>query len=145
MRNFSSKRLLEAKRLDIDLGQSFTIEPTLDIYNPHPEIFKRSIYEKVGRLNNEEYRLAKAIDDLPNIKWWFRNSDRNGFYIQGYLPHSFNPDFILETKTGCIIAVEYKGEHLADREYKERSEIYGAALMRNTNSSWQQNQILRRK
>ena len=52
---------------------------------------------------------------------------KNGFYIQGYLPHSFNPDFILETKTGCIIAVEYKGEHLADREYKEKiGNIWGS-------------------
>lgn len=120
-------KLLKEKRLALDSKQSFAIPLSLDIYNPHPEIFKRSIYERVGRLNNEEYRLAKAIDDLPNIRWWFRNSDRDGFYIQGYLPHSFNPDFILETKTGCIIAVEYKGEHLADREYKEKiGNIWGS-------------------
>jgi hypothetical protein len=63
--------------------------------------------------------MAKAIDDLDNVKWWFRNLDKGGFYIQGYLPSALNPDFILETKSGEVVAIEYKGEHLADKEYKE--------------------------
>ena len=39
--------------------------------------------------------------------------------MQGYRPSAFNPYFILETKPGTVVALEYKGEHLADREYKE--------------------------
>jgi superfamily II DNA or RNA helicase len=106
-------------RFTLDLRQAYSIDKTLEIYNPYPEIFQRSLFEKVGKLNDEEYKLAKAIDDLSNVKWWFRNLDRGGFSIQGYLPHAFNPDFILETQSGIVIALEYKGEHLADREYKE--------------------------
>ncbi len=44
---------------------------------------------------------------------------KDGFYIQGYLPTSFNPDFILETNSSVVVAIEYKGEHLADLEYKK--------------------------
>ena len=112
-------RLLKDKRITFDLKQSYAIDNTLEIYNPYPEEFQRSIFEKVGRLNKEEYRLAKAIDDLSNVKWWFRNQDKDCFYIQGYLPSKFNPDFILGAKSGIVIVLEYKGEHLADREYKE--------------------------
>ncbi|WP_333655030.1 DEAD/DEAH box helicase [Dissulfurispira sp.] len=112
-------RLFADNRFVIDLKQAYTIPDALEIYNPHQEAFQKSIFEKTGRLNDEEYRLAKAIDDLSNVKWWFRNLDRGGFYIQGYLPHAFNPDFILETKSGIVVALEYKGEHLADRYYKE--------------------------
>lgn len=112
-------KLLNDNRFVVDLRQAYFIPDTLEIYNPHHEVFQKSVFEKVGRLNDEEYRLAKAIDDLSNVKWWFRNLDRDGFYIQGYLPHAFNPDFIVETNSGMVITLEYKGEHLADREYKE--------------------------
>lgn len=103
----------------LDLRQSYSIRKTMEIYNPHHEIFQKNIFEKAGKLNDEEYRLTKAIDDLDNVKWWFRNLDKGGFYIQGYLPSALNPDFVLETKAGTVVAIEYKGEHLADREYKE--------------------------
>ncbi|MBI3756332.1 MAG: hypothetical protein HY265_09245, partial [Deltaproteobacteria bacterium] len=103
----------------LDLKQSYSIPNMLEIYNPHSEVFQKSIFEKVGRLNYEECRMAKAVDDLDNVKWWFRNLDKGGFYIQGYLPFAFNPDFILEAKSGTVAAIEYKGEHLADKEYKE--------------------------
>jgi type III restriction enzyme len=112
-------KLFGEKKFTLELRQAYRIPETLELYNPHHEIFQRSIFEKVGKLNDEEYRLAKAIDDLANVKWWFRNLDKDAFYIQGYLPSAFNPDFILETKSGTVIVLEYKGEHLADREYKE--------------------------
>jgi len=119
--------LLAEKKLRLDLRQSYEISKTLEIYNPYPEKFQRNIFEKVGNLNTEEYKLAKTIDDLGNIKWWFRNLNKGGFFIQGYLPDALNPDFILETKTGITVALEYKGEHLADREYKEEiGNIWGS-------------------
>lgn len=120
-------KLLADNRFVIDLRQAYTIADTLEIYNPHQEVFQKSVFEKAGKLNDEEYRLAKEIDDLSNVKWWFRNLDRDGFYIQGYLLHAFNPDFIVETKSGMVIALEYKGKHLADREYKEEvGNIWGS-------------------
>ncbi len=119
-------KLISQKRLFLDLKHSYPIRDTMEIYNPYHEKFKKSVFEMVGKLNNEEYRLAKAIDDLSNVKWWFRNLDKGGFYIQGYQPASFNPDFILETNSGVVVAVEYKGEHLADLEYKkEIGSIWG--------------------
>lgn len=114
------ERLHEEGRMTLDLRASYSIPKVLKIYNPHIEAFQKNVFEKAGKLNDEEYRLAKAIDDLDNVKWWFRNLDKGGFYIQGYLPSALNPDFILETKSGTIVAIEYKGEHLADKEYKEK-------------------------
>lgn len=133
--------LLAGKKFILDQKQSYAIDKTLEIYNPYPETFQRSIFENVGKLNKEEYRLAKAIDNLDNVKWWFRNLNKGGFYIQGYLPSSLNPDFILETKTGTVIVLEYKGEHLADREYKEEigniwgglNEVYKFMMVTKTN------------
>ena len=113
-------RLSSEKKLTLDLREVYPLGKTFEIYSPFPETFQRSLYDKVGKLNDEEYRLAKAIDDLNNVKWWFRNIDKGGFYIQGYKPYPLNPDFILETFSGKVIVLEYKGEHLADREYKEK-------------------------
>lgn len=113
------EKLHKEGKFILDLRQSYSIRKTMEIYNPHAESFQKNVFEKAGKLNDEEYRMAKAIDDLDNIKWWFRNLDKGGFFIQGYLPYPLNPDFILETKSGVVIAIEYKGEHLADKEYKE--------------------------
>ena len=113
------EKLHKEGKFILDLKQSYPIPNTLEIYNPYQEIFQKNVFEKAGKLNAEEYRLAKAVDDLDNVKWWFRNLDKGGFYIQGYLPSALNPDFILETKSGTVAAIEYKGEHLADKEYKE--------------------------
>ena len=120
-------RLISEKKLTLDLREAYTIGKTLEIYNPYPETFQRSLYDKVGKLNDEEYRLAKAIDDLSNVKWWFRNLDKGGFYIQGYLAYSLNPDFILETVSAKVVVLEYKGQYLADRIYKEEiGNIWGS-------------------
>ncbi len=120
-------RLLSEKMLLLNQRHAYTIPKTLKIYNPYLETFQKSLYDKAGKLNDEEYRLAKAIDDMSNVKWWFRNLDQGGFYIQGYLQYPLNPDFILETISGKIVVLEYKGQHLADREYKEEiGNIWGS-------------------
>ena len=120
-------RLVSEKKLILDLREAYAISKTLEIYNPYPETFQKSLYDKVGKLNDEEYRLARAIDDLDNVKWWFRNFDKGGFYIQGYLAYSLNPDFILETVSGRVVVLEYKGLYLADRTYKEElGNIWGS-------------------
>lgn len=46
----------------------------------------------------------------------------SGFYIQGWKKQKFYPDFIVKTKNGNYIVLEYKGEHLMgseDSDYKE--------------------------
>ncbi len=76
----------------------------------------------VTKKNEEELSLAYQIDGLNNVYWWFRNPEKSGFYIQGWLKGKFYPDFIVKTKKGAYYILEYKGEHLVggeDASYKE--------------------------
>lgn len=64
------------------------------------------------KANGEEYECAKAIDGLPEVKYWIRNlvkRDRASFWLplaQG----KFYPDFVCHLKDGRMLVVEYKGE-----------------------------------
>ena len=73
-------------------------------------------------MNKEELEVAGRLNALENIRWWFRNPEISGFYIQGWLKNKFYPDFIAKTKSGKYILLEYKGEHIAtgeDSDYKK--------------------------
>lgn len=73
-------------------------------------------------MNQEELNFADKLNTLDNTYWWFRNPEMSGFYIQGWRKQKFYPDFIVKTKNGNCIVLEYKGEHLMgseDSNYKE--------------------------
>lgn len=74
------------------------------------EYFSKHLYEKAGHLNGEETDFAFKLNDLPNIEWWYRNREKEDFYLQGWLSSKFYPDFIAKTKSGHYVLVEYKGE-----------------------------------
>jgi len=76
------------------------------------EKFKRNFYEDIGKLNKEEHTFISRLDSeaLPNIKFWVRNKEKKDpFYIQGWRPNKFYPDFIAITKKGNFLAIEWKG------------------------------------
>ena len=60
----------------------------------------------------EEYECAKAIDSLPEVKYWIRNlvrRDHASFWLP--LAHArFYPDFICELNDKRMLVVEYKGD-----------------------------------
>jgi len=71
-----------------------------------------SLYEKEGSMNNFEERVAMELGTSSNIEFWHRNLERGkGFYINGFKANHY-PDFIMRTKSGKIILVETKGDHL---------------------------------
>ena len=77
-----------------------------------------------GKLNSEERTLALKIDCLDNILWWYRSIEKKdeALYLQGWHHNRFYPDFIVKTKKGNYVAVEYKGEALLtniDTDYKK--------------------------
>jgi superfamily II DNA or RNA helicase len=103
-------------------GENFPINDLISILNPCPDNFQNHLYEKSGKMNQEELTFAYILDGLDNIAWWFRNSEIHGFYIQGWLKPKFYPDFIVKTKTNNYFILEYKGEHLEeaiDARYKK--------------------------
>ena len=62
--------------------------------------------------------LVRELTALPNVKWWHRNISRQGFCINGFINHY--PDFIVMTRSGKIILVEPKGEHLKNDNSREK-------------------------
>ncbi|MDR1850486.1 MAG: DEAD/DEAH box helicase family protein [Zoogloeaceae bacterium] len=86
--------------------------------------FKVPLFD--GDENGEEIACAKAIDALPQIKFWLRNvaKHRNSFW----LPTStdkFYPDFVAMLEDGRILVVEYKGAHLSDNKDTREKRMIG--------------------
>lgn len=77
----------------------------------------KSLYDKEGRMNNFEERVINEIANMNNIAFWTRNMEKKGFRINGFINHY--PDFIIQTKSGKIVILETKGDHL-DAEQKIR-------------------------
>ena len=101
----------------------YSPEQTLEISNISEEPFKLHLFERAVIMNKEELYLALKIDELKNIKWWYRNMEKNDFYIQGWQKSRFYPDFIIKTNSGKYVITEYKGENLLtndDTKYKEK-------------------------
>lgn len=110
------------KKLLVHQGEQFIFEDNISLLNISPENFERHLYEKAGKMNDEELDFAQKLDDFENVHWWFRNPEMSGFYVQGWKRYKFYPDFIAKTKKGNYIILEYKGEHLVgseDSDYKE--------------------------
>lgn len=90
--------------------------------------FQKHYYPHVGDLKatGEEFRCARFIDTLPEVKFWVRNLERQpqfSFWLQTSTD-KFYPDFVCLLTDGRCLVVESKGEHLwsAD-DAKEKREI----------------------
>lgn len=80
--------------------------------------FGRSLYQAEEEVNDFEYEMVMALTGLDNMKWWHRNISRQEFCINGFINHY--PDFIVMTKSGKILMIETKGDHLENRETKDK-------------------------
>lgn len=93
---------------------------------------RRHFFPVIGNLKDrgEEFDCAEYIaNQLPGIEWWIRNVERkpSSFSLQT-ASDRFYPDFLLGVPGGGVVAVEYKGSHLADsadsREKKRIGELW---------------------
>lgn len=81
-----------------------------------------SLYEaEKNDMNAEERNLIDLIVGLDNIRWWHRIIDRKGFCINGAINHY--PDFMIMTKSGKIVLVEYKGDDRDNSDSKAKLEL----------------------
>ena len=80
-------------------------------YKFQKHFFPQNLIEDL-KATGEEYECAKAIDGLPEIKYWIRNLVRRNkasFWLP--LAHSkFYPDFVCELTDGRMLVLEYKGD-----------------------------------
>ncbi|WP_446898904.1 DEAD/DEAH box helicase [Clostridium sp. LBM24168] len=81
----------------------------------------KSLYTAEENMNDYERKVIWELSSLENIKWWHRNISRRGFQINGYI-HAY-PDIIVMTKSGRLLLIETKGDHLDNDESKEKANI----------------------
>jgi superfamily II DNA or RNA helicase len=122
--NEYAKKTFDAlvKKGDIDMNSAFyTSEKKIYLSRLSSEHFLRHLFERAGYMNGEEIEFIIRLDALDNIAWWYRNREKEDFYLQGWKSGKFYPDFIIKTNAGSYILVEYKGEDRLtneDTEYK---------------------------
>ena len=78
--------------------------------------FQKHFFPQIGDLKSkgEEFDCACLIDQHPEVEWWVRNVERQkGAFSLQTSGNRFYPDFVVKLKSGKIVAIEYKGEHLA--------------------------------
>lgn len=80
--------------------------------------FGGSLYQAEEEVNGFEYEMVMALTSLDNIKWWHRNISKREFCINAYINHY--PDFIVMTKSGKIVLIETKGDHLENTETRQK-------------------------
>lgn len=89
---------------------------------------KRHFFPVIGNLksNGEELECAEFIaNELDGVEWWLRNVERKptSFWLQT-ASDRFYPDFLLKMENGPLVAIEYKGAHIAEtRDSKEKQRI----------------------
>ena len=111
----------------VSLASVFTFHPDKypvgDRY--HGLELPRHYYKEIGAMNDEEVKCAQVIAHDERIETWVRNLERQpklSFWIQTSTD-KFYPDFVAKLPNGRVLAVEYKGVHLAgspDTIEKER-------------------------
>ncbi|MDR1439162.1 MAG: restriction endonuclease, partial [Clostridiales bacterium] len=80
-----------------------------------------SLYAAEEDMNGLEKDVAWAIANLPNIRWWHRNASKTGFCVNGF--ENAYPDIIMMTKSGKLLLLETKGDHLENAESERKCRI----------------------
>lgn len=78
----------------------------------------KSLYTDEADMNDFEHRVINAVAGLPNVRWWHRNIERHGFYLNGFINHY--PDFIVMTEKGTIVLIETKGDDRDNSDSKDK-------------------------
>ena len=82
----------------------------------------KSLYEaEKDDMNNGEQDLIDAIVPLDNVMWWHRIIERKDFVLNGFINHY--PDFMIMTKSGKLVLVEYKGDDRDNSDSERRLKL----------------------
>ena len=108
-------------------GEVFTTEHYGFDAEVHPvELYPptaNTLYEREERANTTtlEGKMADWLAEAENVRWWHRNHQTSGFYLNGPINH--RPDFIVRTRNDTVVMIETKGEHLKNDESDTKIEI----------------------
>lgn len=92
-----------------------------------PHRFKKHLNpDQIGEMNGEEEKCALAIELNGKVKRWVRNLERRpDSFRLATSSDWFYPDFLAELTDGRVLAVEYKGGHLAGNDDTAEKELIG--------------------
>lgn len=128
---------MQASELAGQFNYSFQFKP--GFYPARPPYyngrfkFKKHYFENIHDLRernldksfSEEFLCAQAIETSAHVKYWVRNisqQEKTSFWLPTSSDY-FYPDFVCELNDGRILAVEYKGAHLANDDTREKAQI----------------------
>ncbi len=116
--NYSEPKFYNKIEADkIQMEWCYELPQTQIVLKPCTAAIPNSLYEKEGDMNDFEKEVINEVANMDNIEWWHRNIEKKGFEINGVINHY--PDFIVKTKSGKIVMIETKGDHLiATRKIK---------------------------
>lgn len=89
---------------------------------------KRHFFPVIANLKSsgEEFECAEFIaNQLEGVEWWVRNVERKpaSFWLQT-ASDRFYPDFLVKMENSLLVAIEYKGAHIAgSRDSREKQRI----------------------
>ena len=72
-------------------------------------------------MNQEERNLIDVVVGLGNMRWWHRIIERKGFRLNGNINHY--PDFMVMTKAGKLVLIEFKGDDRDNSNSKIKLEL----------------------
>lgn len=79
----------------------------------------KSLYLEENKVDGFEYSVISEIANLGNVLFWHRNFERGkGFFINGFVNHY--PDFIVVLKSGEVLLIETKGDHLDGSDSEDK-------------------------
>lgn len=71
---------------------------------------QKSLYVNENSMSPFETRVINSLAGMENVVFWHKIIEKKGFKINGFINHY--PDFLILTKSGKVILVEAKGDHL---------------------------------
>ena len=111
--------------LDIDriiIKPNYELPETITPSSNAPAI-QKSLYVNEASMNGFEGNVINELANLENIVFWHKIIEKKGFLINGFLNHY--PDFLLLTKSGKILLVESKGDHLDNSDSMRKLRLGG--------------------
>jgi len=114
---FAEKKFRDYLDMDMVFIKSSYLLPNYISPGDTAKNITKSLYEKESRMNTFEERVINEIANMNNIAFWTKNIEKKGFRINGFINHY--PDFIIQAKSGKVVILETKGDHL-DAEQKIR-------------------------
>lgn len=105
---------------NIIVKPSFKFQKELTHVSPCSPI-EKSLYEREASMNSFEQEVVMNIASLDNVLFWHRNLERGkGFALNGF-DNDHYPDFIVYTKSGNLVLIETKGDHLDNDDSRSKN------------------------